>query len=56
MYTLRTLPENLNRPDGEQAFGTWTGGMLGVLGHQMEDFAEWHSAWYIRDLATSIKE
>lgn len=51
MYTLRTMPENLYQPDGKQAFGTWTGGMLGVLGRQMEDFTEWHRTWYINDLA-----
>ncbi len=56
MYTIRTLPENLYKPDGKQAFGTWTGGMLGVFGQQMEDFKEWHSSWYIKDMATSRKE
>ncbi len=56
MYTIRTLPENLYKPDGKQAFGNWTGGMLGVLGRQMQDFTEWHRAWYINDLATSRKE
>jgi len=54
MYTLRTLPENLFKPDGKQAFGTWTGGMLGVLQRQMEDFTEWHRAWYIKDMASKV--
>ena len=51
VYTMRTLSENLYRPDGSAAFGTWTGGLLGVLGKQMEDFTEFHKQWYINDLA-----
>jgi hypothetical protein len=54
-YTLRTLPENLYKPDGTAAYGTWTGGILGVLGHQMEDFASFHQAWYIDDLVSETK-
>lgn len=50
VYTMRTLPENLYHPDGTEAFGRWTGGLLGVLGKQMEDFMEFHSQWYITDL------
>jgi hypothetical protein len=49
-YTLRTLPENLYKPDGKAAYGTWTGGLLGVLGRQMEDFTNFHRSWYIDDL------
>ncbi|MGX4640871.1 hypothetical protein [Massilia sp. SYSU DXS3249] len=49
-YTLRTLPENLYKSDGSRAFGSWTGGMLGVLGRQMEDFMTWHRSWYIDEL------
>jgi hypothetical protein len=51
-YTLRTLPENLYKPDGSPAFGTWTGGILGVLGRQMEDFTTWHRTWYIDELTS----
>jgi hypothetical protein len=50
-YTLRTLPENVYRPDGERAFGQWSGGLLGVLTKQMEDFGSWHRGWYIDELA-----
>lgn len=50
VYTIRTMPENLYKPDGTAAFGTWTGGLLGVVGRQMEDFAEFHRQWYISDL------
>lgn len=51
VYTMRTLPENLYNADGTKAFGTWTGGLLGVLGKQMEDFTEFHKRWYINSLA-----
>lgn len=37
IFLIRTLPEKLYRPSGEAAFGHWEGGMLGVLGKQMED-------------------
>ncbi len=50
VYTMRTLPENVYKMDGTAAFGTWTGGVLGVLGKQMEDFNEFHRQWYISDL------
>lgn len=51
-YTIRTLPQNLYKLDGTPAFGTWTGGILGVLGRQMEDFGAWHRDWYINELTT----
>lgn len=53
VYTLRTLPENVYGLDGKQAFGTWTGGWLGVLGKQMEDLNEFHRRWFLSDLASS---
>jgi hypothetical protein len=51
VYTMRTFSENLVTPDGQRAFPVWTGGLLGVLQKQMEDFNEFHQRWYIRDLA-----
>lgn len=50
MYTLRTLPENIYNLDGSPAFGTWTGGALGVLGKQMEDLTEFNKRWYLSDV------
>ena len=50
VYTIRTFPEHLFRPDGSAAFGVWTGGLIGVLGKQMEDFNEFHREWYVNDL------
>ncbi|HIE1100474.1 MULTISPECIES: hypothetical protein [Stenotrophomonas] len=52
VYTLRTLPENVYRLDGAPAFGTWTGGLLGVVGKQMEDLNELHKQWYLAEYAT----
>lgn len=53
IYTIRTFPENVFKLDGTAAFGTWTGGWLGVVGKQMEDFNEFHKQWYIADIAQS---
>lgn len=51
VYTMRTFPENVHKLDGTAAFDTWTGGWLGVVGKQMEDFNEFHKQWYIADMA-----
>jgi hypothetical protein len=45
VYLIRTLPESLKRPDGTEAFGTWTGGWLGVLSRQMEDVNAFAQGW-----------
>ena len=54
VYTMRTFPSKLNRADGAKAFSTWTGGMIGVLGKQMDDFNAFHKEWYLADLAGSM--
>jgi hypothetical protein len=51
VYTMRTFPENLLRPDGTEAFEKWTGGLLGVMSRQMQDFSEFHKQWYLVDLS-----
>lgn len=50
VYTIRTFPSHLKRPDGSDSYGTWTGGLLGVLGKEMEDFNDFHDRWYFRDM------
>lgn len=50
VYTMRTLPENVYELDNTAAFGTWTGGLLGVVGKQMEDFNDFHKRWYLADM------
>jgi hypothetical protein len=37
VYLVRTFPEKLKRPNGTHAFGTWTGGLLGVASRQIEE-------------------
>ncbi len=49
IYTIRTMPENVRNLDSTPAFGTWTGGVIGVLGRQMEDSNEFHRRWWARD-------
>jgi hypothetical protein len=51
-YTLRTFPENVQRPDGSSAFGSWTGGLLGVLEKQMSDLNRFCDEWFFLDAAT----
>jgi hypothetical protein len=46
VYTMNHLPENVRRPDGTDAFSTWTGGWLGVTTQQMQDFNDFHDRWY----------
>lgn len=50
VYTIRTFTEHVYTPDGKKAFGTWTGGLLGVLKEQMEDFGDFHKKWYVEDM------
>lgn len=53
VYTLRTFPENVFKVDGSPAYGTWTGGLLGVLSKQMEDLNQFSKDWYLDD---AVKE
>lgn len=56
VYLLRTLPEQLYRTDGQPAFGTWSGGWLGVLGKQMEDLNAMAAAWAIGEAPGSTAQ
>jgi hypothetical protein len=53
VFTMRTFPEHLLRPDGSRAFEQWSGGWLGVLNKQLVDFGEFHKQWYVNDMAAS---
>jgi hypothetical protein len=53
MYLLRSFPQNVMLLDGTHAFGTWTGGLLGVLGQQMDDFNRFHHGWYLDDMLST---
>jgi len=50
---MRTFPENLLKPDGSRAYQTWTGGLLGVVGKQVEDFNDFHRQWWLGDLTAA---
>jgi hypothetical protein len=50
IYIIRTFPENLYRIDGSNAYPKWSGGLIGVVSKQMEDFNNVHKLWYIDDL------
>lgn len=54
VYTLRTLPENVYELNGSPAFGTWTGGWIGVVGQQMEDLNELHARWYLFEMTEEL--
>ncbi len=45
IFLIRTLPEKLKTPDGQEAFGSWSGGLLGVLTRQMEDSNAFARSW-----------
>jgi len=49
IYTIRTLPENVMRLDGSPAYGSWTGGWIGVMGRQLEDANQFHRDWWLSD-------
>jgi hypothetical protein len=50
VFTLRTFPEKLKTTNGQDAFSTWTGGMLGVMTSQMEDLNTFRDQWYFDDM------
>jgi hypothetical protein len=44
-FLVRTFPQQLYRPSGEAAYGTWEGGLLGVLSRQMQDVNDAANMW-----------
>jgi hypothetical protein len=50
VYLVRTMSEHLYTPGGDPAFSSWSGGLIGVLSKQMEDFNEFHRQWYLNDM------
>lgn len=45
IYNIITLPEKLTRPAGTEAFPKWQGGILRVLGEQMDDVNKFAREW-----------
>lgn len=54
VYTARTMPENVHDLDGSPAFQTWSGGLLGVVGAQMDDFQQFHMKWWADDALVGV--
>lgn len=52
-YFMRTLPENTLELDGTHAFEQWSGGLLGVVGKQLQDHQELHKRWWLTDWAVA---
>lgn len=53
VYTMRTLPQNLKNLDGSTAYPEWSGGAIGILTKQMDDFSDFNKKWYLEDLIKS---
>jgi hypothetical protein len=45
IYMLRKLPPLLKNSDGSDAYGEWSGGMLGVLTQELHDLTEAAAKW-----------
>jgi hypothetical protein len=54
VYTIRTMPENVHNLDGSSAFQSWSGGLIGVLGQQMNDVDEFHRRWWTDDALAEL--
>lgn len=50
VYTMRTFPENVYTMNKSHAFDSWTGGLIGVLNKQIEEFNQFHYDWYLEDM------
>lgn len=50
MYTVRTFPEKVMKPDGTPAFKKHQGGLLYLARVQMQDANEMHKQWYLQDI------
>jgi hypothetical protein len=53
VYTMRTFPSNVYNMDGTHAYSTWTGGILGVLKEETEDFIDFHDRWNWNQIVTA---
>jgi hypothetical protein len=54
VFTIRTMPENVRNLDGTQAFESWSGGLIGVIGAQMEDNAKFHRQWWTNEATADL--
>ena len=56
IYTIRTFPIHVSDMDGTKPFSEYTGGILGVLGKEMDQFSEFSDRWYLNDSRPSSAE
>jgi len=49
MYTIRTFPHHVTNMSGDHPFPEYTGGILGVLGKEMEEFNDMNHQWFLND-------
>ena len=45
LAAVQRLPEQVRMPNGSPAFGSWTGGWLGVMGRRLEDMNTLATEW-----------
>ena len=50
VYTIRMFPESLTKMDGSRAYPSWSGGLIGVVGKQMQDANDFQRRWWMNDL------
>jgi len=50
VYTMRTFPYEITTIDGQPVFQPPQGGLLYVLGVEIEDFTEFHDRWYMDEM------
>lgn len=53
-YVVRSFPENLKTLSGERAYSSWTGGVIGVLARQMQDFNDFSDKWWSDARSSSV--
>jgi hypothetical protein len=56
VYTIRTMPSNVYKLDGSPAFGSWSGGLIGVIGAEMNDNNGFHQEWWVNDAIAALPE
>jgi len=49
VYTIRTFPHHVSNMSGEKPFPEYTGGILGVLGKEMDEFNDMNKQWFLND-------
>lgn len=56
MYLISAVPQAARHMDGAPAFGTWEGGVLGVMTKEIQDHNQLHWSWYLANMAGADPE